>query len=45
MNVHLQRWQLGLLLLLGGSVIGVTILRARKRLASDPASENLDSPG
>ncbi len=34
-----------LLLLLGGSVIGVTILRARKRLASDPASENLDSPG
>jgi len=34
-----------LLLLLGGSVIGVTILRARKRLASDPASENPDSPG
>jgi cytochrome c-type biogenesis protein CcmH len=29
-----------LLLLLGGSVIGATILRARKRLASDP--EDLD---
>jgi cytochrome c-type biogenesis protein CcmH len=31
-----------LLLLLGGSVIGATILRARKRLASDPISEDLD---
>jgi cytochrome c-type biogenesis protein CcmH len=33
-----------LLLLLGGSVIGVTILRSRKRLASDPVSEDLDLP-
>jgi len=33
-----------LLLLLGGSVIGATILRARKRLASDPISEDLDLP-
>jgi len=33
-----------LLLLLGGSVIGATILRARKRLASDSVSENLDLP-
>jgi cytochrome c-type biogenesis protein CcmH len=33
-----------LLLLLGGSVIGATILRSRKRLASDPISEDLDLP-
>ena len=33
-----------LLLIVGGLVIGATILRSRKRLASDPQPEDLDLP-
>jgi len=33
-----------LLLLVGGAVIGATILRSRKRLAAEPVGEDLDLP-
>ena len=34
-----------LLILAGGAAIAVTVLRSRQRLASAPATEELDSPG
>src|SRR5215467_7648707 len=34
----------GLLLVLGAGVIGATIMRAKRRLATDPASDDLDLP-